>query len=252
MRGPAAESEGAAYPPEWRYPPPPTVYDLVRDNALLRALRLLVHLPYRASMRCWHRLDVRGAENVPAAGPCLIAPNHSSHLDALAIFASLPASRVNATCAVAAKDYFFRNPVVALAARLLVNCIPFDRTGHDARALRLCAARIREGKRLIIFPEGTRSATGEIGAFKPGAVALGRMLMVPVVPAWIGGARESLPKDAWFPRGGKITVIFGEALRFWEGDLGGLSHGAAAGTLEAAVRALKDRLGHGGDGRCAS
>jgi 1-acyl-sn-glycerol-3-phosphate acyltransferase len=68
-------------------------------------------------MRLYHDLRVTGVEHTKANQPCLIASNHSSHLDTMAILASLPSSQVNATCSAAAKDYFFSNPFVALLVR---------------------------------------------------------------------------------------------------------------------------------------
>jgi len=224
---------------EWRYTPPPTVYDLIRDNIVVRALRLVAHLLARTSMCCYHQLRVIGGKNFLKSRPCIITPNHSSHLDAIAVFASLPIWHVNETWSVAAKDYFFENPNMAMIARLVANCIPVDRIGDSRRGLMLCARKLKEGRNLVIFPEGTRSTTGQIGTFQPGAVMLSRGLKVPIVPAYIKGTRESLAKSRYFPRGERITVVFGRAVRFWEGNLANLDHASAARYLEDRVRVLQ-------------
>ena len=235
----AAPDAAADEPLDWEYAPPPTAYDLVRDNALIRAARLGLHLIFRASMRWYHRISASGVENVLYNMPCVITPNHTSHLDNIAVFAALPWRHVNRVCSVAAKDYFFENPVLALCARLVANGIPLDRTGANKRGLMMCARKLKAGGSIVIFPEGTRTKTGEVGRFKPGAVALCRGLKVPVIPTYLQGTFESLSRFRRFPRGKKITVTFGEPVRFWEGDLADLDHKAAAKFLEDRVRELK-------------
>ena len=227
---------------EWEYAPPPTAYDLVRDNLLMRFLRLVVHAPLRASMRWYHGIRSVGAEHVLDNMPCVITPNHTSNLDNVAIFASLPWRCVNTVCSVAGKDYFFNNPVLAMIARLAANGIPLDHKGANTRGLRMCAKKLRAGNGIIIFPEGTRTKTGEVGRFKPGAVALCRALKAPVVPTYLKGTFESLSRFDWFPRGRRITVTYGEPVRFWEGDLADLDHAAAAKFLEDRVRELKQSV----------
>ena len=227
---------------EWEYAAPPTAYDLVRDNIVMRFLRLIVHAPFRISMLCYHRIGSAGAENVLDNVPCVITPNHTSNLDNVAIFASLPWRCVNTICSVAGKDYFFNNPVLAIIARLVANGIPLDHKGANKRGLRMCARKLRAGGSIIIFPEGTRTKTGEVGRFKPGAVALCRGLKVPVIPTYLKGTFESLSRFNWFPRGRKITVTYGEPIRFWEGELAELDHREAAKYLEDRVRELKERV----------
>ena len=239
-----AEADGLE---NWEYAPPPTAYDLVRDNIVIRAARLGLHLVFRGTMRLYHRHTANGAENVLDNMPCVITPNHTSHLDNIAVFASLPWRQVNRVCSVAAKDYFFENPVFALGARLIANGIPLDRTGANRRGLMMCARKLKAGGSIIIFPEGTRTKTGEVGRFKPGAVALCRGLKVPVIPTYLQGTFESMSRFNRFPRGRKITVTFGEPVRFWEGDLADLDHKAAAGFLEDRVRELQAKAEGGNE-----
>ena len=128
---PAEEPQGVAE--EWEYAAPPTAYDLVRDNLAMRLLRLIVHAPFRLLMMCYHRISSAGAENVLDNVPCVITPNHTSNLDNVAIFASLPWRCVNTVCSVAAKDYYFNNAVLAIVARLVANGIPLDHKGANKR-----------------------------------------------------------------------------------------------------------------------
>lgn len=240
---PARQAAGASRPLA------PVFSDAVRDHFLLRGSRVLLHLFTRGCMRWYHQLRVDGRKHFLNARPCIIAPNHSSHLDTLAIFSSLPVSQMNATCSVAAKDYFFSNAVLGLVARLMANGIPIDRCGRAGGGLRLCAKKLDAGNSLIIFPEGTRTRTGRIGSFKPGVVALGRQMRVPVIPTYIRGTLESLGWAKYFPRRERITVIFGEPMRFWEGELGGLCSCEAARRLEDRVRTMQQDLERRSGGR---
>ncbi len=225
---------------EWKYAPPPTVYDLVRDSFLLRAGRLPLHTVLRLCIRAYNGITVLGQENVINNWPCIITPNHSSHMDTIAVFNALPISRINRTFPLAAQDYFFSNAATAFFFRLLANVIPIDRTGADKTGLALCVAKQRDGKSIIMFPEGTRSTTGEMRAFKKGAVLLSREIQTPVIPTYLKGTYDSLPKSRFFPRRKRITVVFGSPVRYWQGELADLEPESAAVHLENEVSALKE------------
>ena len=106
-------------------------------------------------------------------------------------------------------------------------------------------------KRCLLLPKHRRSAgparsvTGSVGRFHPGTVMLSRRARAPVVPAYIAGAFESLPKHGRFPRGRRIRVHFGAPLRFWEKELGAMEEGEAARHLESRVLALKNGMNAG-------
>ncbi len=228
---------------EWKYAPPPTPYDLVRDSPLMRMARLGAHLILRWGVRHYNGLDVVNRENILANWPCIITPNHSSHLDTVAIVASLPSSSSNHTYALAAKDYFFRNPFIAFFARLIANVIPFDRTGGEKTGIKLALQKQEKGDAILIFPEGTRSTSGNMGQFKKEAVLLSRKAKMPIIPAYIQGTRESMPKSRSIPRRTKITVIFGQPVRYWEQPLSGLTDIEATQDLERRVQILSRETG---------
>ena len=201
---------------DWEYAPPPTVYDLIRDSILLRVTRLVVHIIIRLIMRSYNRLQVTGRENVLSNWPCIITPNHTSHLDSSAVFSSLPLSCINNIYSLAAKDYFFKNAAITFVARLIANAIPIDRTRTETRGLRLCLSKQRLGKSILMFPEGTRKSDGKMGGFEKGAVILSKESRMPIIPAFIKGTNDSLPKGKVFPRGNKCAVIFGDPVSYWE------------------------------------
>ena len=222
----------------WEYAPPPTPYDLVRDSILLKISRPVLHVFTRLFLRYYNNLEIIGKENFIESQPCIVTPNHSSHLDAPVIFASLPLFRINHTYTLAAKDYFFNRWFVSFFARLMANVIPVDRTGSETRGLMLCLSKIRKGNSILLFPEGTRSQNGNINQFQKGAIVLSKKARLPIVPAYIKGSFESLPKSRYVPRRRKISLVLGPAVQYWEEAYSDMDDEGASRDLEERVRDL--------------
>lgn len=164
-------------------------------------------------IRLWFRLNVTGPGR-PPAGPCLLCPNHTSHLDSLALLAAAGPLRGRLVFA-AARDYFFRRPLLARWSGRALPMIPWERAGNAAAMrenLRHLAACRDAGRIVVFFPEGGRSASGELQPFKDGLAFFAAQTGLPVVPCWIGGAHRALRKGAWFPRPGRLHVVFGAPL----------------------------------------
>ena len=173
-------------------------------------LRALAALGIRAWLRVYHDFTVIGQEHLPRDGSFVMIANHTSHLDTLAMLSTIPLQRLNRTFPAAAADYFFTSVPRSLAAAALINALPFDRQAHAQQSLKLCKALLADGgNTLIIFPEGTRSTTGEIGLFKRGIGLLLAGEDVPVVPCHIMGAFEAWPKGRTLPRPGRIRLRIG-------------------------------------------
>jgi 1-acyl-sn-glycerol-3-phosphate acyltransferase len=166
----------------------------------------------------------------------VLVANHSSHLDAIALLSALPLHAIQKTYPAAAKDYFFTTmPKVAFSA-IVVNAMPFDRKENPRESLDLCRHLLETpGHALILFPEGTRSATGELAPFKPGIGFLTAGTNIPVVPCYLAGAYRAWPKGAWIPRPRKLELRIGEPLVFADES----NPKAVAGRVEDAVRSLK-------------
>lgn len=201
-------------------------------------LRLIVHVLLRAWLRVWHRYRVRGREHLPEGQPFVMVANHASHLDALSLLSALPLGAIQRTYPAAAKDYFFTSmPKVAFSA-IVVNAMPFDRRENPRDSLAVCRQLLETpGHALILFPEGTRSTTGELAPFKPGIGFLTAGTNIPVVPCYLAGAWRAWPKGAWIPRPRKLELRIGKPLTF--ADLPADKEGAkrVAAMLEEAVRA---------------
>ena len=126
---------------------------------------------------CGVRVEVRGREHIPQ-GPALVAPKHQCMLDVFAQFSVLPAS------AFVMKKELMWIPWFGWYAQR-VGTIVVDREAHSAalrKLVREAQARFAEGRQVVIFPEGTRTAPGSASDYKPGIAALYRDLDVPVHP----------------------------------------------------------------------
>ncbi|MEU5314124.1 lysophospholipid acyltransferase family protein [Streptomyces sp. NPDC021562] len=149
----------------------------------------------------------------------VLVANHTSHLDTPLIMGALPRRLARYLAVGAAADYFFdvwrRRGLTAL----FFNAFPVDRTGTNTRAVS-AKALLNRGVPLLIFPEGTRSRDGSLGAFKPGAAALASSAGVPVLPVAVIGAHAAHPRGSNWPKPGRLPVgvVFGEPLTALPGE----------------------------------
>lgn len=175
-------------------------------------------------------IKVRGKENIPRRGGVIIASNHLSFLDPVVLGVASP--RV---LNFMARDDLFRHK---LFARLIssLNAFPLKRGRPDRTALKEAIRRLREGKALVIFPEGTRSRDGRIGEGEIGAVWLSRVSGAKIIPARIYGTDKALPVDGRIIKPYPIRVVFGRA--FDPDKCGDLSLEELTQMLMAKIRKL--------------
>jgi 1-acyl-sn-glycerol-3-phosphate acyltransferase len=162
---------------------------------------------------CGARANRRSAP--PGAVPAVYFANHTSHLDFPVIWASLDSeSRANVR-PVAAADYWGRGRVRRFLAVKFFNAILVER-GRVTRAdnpLRALAGAVRDGRSLIIFPEGTRSLDGRIRKFKSGLWHMRRLLPgTPFIPVYLDNLVRILPKGEILGVPMLSSVTFGEPL----------------------------------------
>jgi long-chain acyl-CoA synthetase len=160
-----------------------------------------------AVLRGIYGQKVAGLENVPSAGPFILVANHCSYFDAFILATALPYP-VAQQVFYLGFEWFFRNRVLAWWARG-VRVIPVDMDNYLVRALQASARILRDGKILCLFPEGERSADGQVRPFRKGTGILVRELRIPVLPAHIAGAFEAWPRGRTWPRRHPIRVRFG-------------------------------------------
>ena len=149
------------------------------------------------SLRCLFRLRGENVENLPE-GACILAPNHQSYLDALFIMAFLKRKVLRDTFFYAKAEHMRRWWQRFMASRH--NIIIMDINKDLKLSLQKLAEVLKKGKKVIIFPEGTRSLDGSLGDFKQSFAILGRELEVPIVPVAVDGAYRALPRGKFFPR----------------------------------------------------
>lgn len=207
-------------------------------DLLVYSLRSAAALALRAWLRVYHRLSIRGRENIPD-GACVMVANHQSHLDAPTLVSALPLRRLHRVFPAAAQDYFFSGLGRSILSAVFVNALPFARERVSGRrSIRLCKALLSTpGNVLVLFPEGTRSTNGEIGRFLPGVGMIVAGTDVPVVPCHLDGCRDALPKGGVLPRPCRLELTIGAPIRF----AAKTPAREIAAALERAVRGLEAR-----------
>jgi long-chain acyl-CoA synthetase len=163
----------------------------------------------RIMMRGPFSLQVEGLENLPDEGPFIIAPNHVSILDAFAVAAALDYSVLRRTYWAGWTGAAFGNPLTRLVSRL-AQVVPIDLGRAGLSSLAFGAAVLKRGQNLVWFAEGERSPTGSLQPFKPGVGMLLSYYPVPVVPVFIRGTYEAMPRGKFLRRFEQVTVTFGE------------------------------------------
>jgi 1-acyl-sn-glycerol-3-phosphate acyltransferase len=191
-----------------------------------------------------HRLTIVGREKLPTHGPFVLAANHCSHLDALALGAALKPRHRERAFPIAAGDVFFQSNVSSTFSAIMLNALPMWRKNCGPHALADLRRKLRQERSIfIIFPEGGRSRDGSMKPFKHGLGMLVAGTNVPVVPCGLVGAFEALPPNRRFPRPAAIKLVIGDALEFslTPNDRSGWAQIAAR--VESSVRTLVAQSG---------
>ncbi len=175
--------------------------------------------------RIFVRVEARGLENlVGLAGPFILAPNHLPPLHPPGTLWARRAARRRRTGAAAWKEYW-EPPGAGLPKRAFLQSIrllltvglpmvPIAQARGYRRSLRGVGTMLDAGWSLVLFPEGERSRTGVLLPFRPGIGIVAGAMRAPVVPVKVGGFGSVLPRDAFWPRRGTGTVVFGKPLTF--------------------------------------
>ena len=154
---------------------------------------------------------VRGEAYIPQHTNFIVAANHSSHLDMGALKVSL-GDAGHELASLAAADYFFKNKWRRAYFKNLTNLVPMERSGSIRKSLGIAERVLRNGKSLVLFPEGTRSRTGEMADFLPSLGYLALHSDTGILPAYIEGAHAALPVGATIPKKRDLGVYFGPFL----------------------------------------
>lgn len=168
------------------------------------AYRIVTRL-LKCLFRCYNSLTIRGRENIPSEGACILAPNHQSFADGPLVLAGLPFGKLGEYFFYATEEHVQGDYRRKMAAKS--NVIIMERANLKNSILKL-AKVLREGHRVVIFPEGARTHDGGTVPFKKTFAILAKELNVPIIPVCIRGAYEALPRGSRFMRPKHIDVTF--------------------------------------------
>ncbi len=180
-------------------------------NTIEEHAKKLAHLGLRLWMMAFHRFEPRG--RIRLDRPSLIVANHASHLDIAAIFCALPLDQVTNVRTAAAKDVIFELPPVPLAlVKFLFNVFPFERKSGSGGSLDACEQHLRDGRHVVIFPEGRRSPDGAFLGFTPGFAKVAYRTGAPVVALRLEGTERALKRGTVVPVSYPVETIAAEPI----------------------------------------
>ena len=197
-------------------------------------------------------LKVYGREGLKDQG-YVLCPNHASFLDGFILVCAVPRALRHRLFSLGYARYF---DVPVLRALLkLIRVIPVDSARNVVAAMQVSSFILKNGQILSIFPEGSRSPSGEVGRFRKGVAILARELNVKLVPVYIQGAYAAWPAGASLPRPYPIRVIFGRQHSWQELQARGLEIDPGASDYVAIGLGLREevlRLKEGLEGKQVS
>lgn len=165
----------------------------------------VIQVTLQFAFTVWIGVRARGIEKLPPGG-ALFLINHQSVLDPLlvALWLKRPVSFLG-------RENLFEIPVIGWILRnTYVMSIRRDAAGTES--MRKSIARLQHGYYVGLFPEGTRTADGQVGVLKPGFIVIARRGGTPIVPVGISGGFQALPRGSHFLRPVKVRVVFGDPI----------------------------------------
>ena len=195
---------------------------------------------FRAVMKVYNRVSVRGLDRaLTATPPVIIAANHCSNLDPIVVGAFFP-RRLR----YLAKSELFNFLPLGLAIKVL-GAVPADREDlqGSAGAVKFLIERLQAGEDILLFPEGQRSSDGRLQPLEQGVGLLAARTGAPVIPAYIHGTFEAMPRGSRACRPAKISLSFGDPLYLESLESKGVSakdlRRAVTSLLEASLKELE-------------
>lgn len=161
-------------------------------------------------MRIFFRLRVAGKEKLPAKGPFILSPNHQSFLDGPVVASQIPWRLFKDMFYVGASEIFGSGLWNYLGRSFKL--VPVDPDSNLVNAMRAGAFGLRQGKNLVLYPEGERSIDGTPKKFKKGAAILAAHLRVPIYPVALDGFYDAWPRNRRFPRFSRLRIRFGDPI----------------------------------------
>jgi long-chain acyl-CoA synthetase len=195
----------------------PVLPQFESPGSWLKALGALELAMVRLVARLGWGVRVEGAERLPATGPLLFTPNHSSYLDAAVVIAALPWRQLRRTYWAGWVGVMYTSALRGLLSRA-AQVFPVDPDRDPTAAMRTARSLLERGDSVVWFPEGLRSPTGELQAFQTGVGVLLKGGSATAIPTAIRGAFAAWPKHERWPRFRRVRVTFGAPMRFVAGE----------------------------------
>ena len=203
--------QGFPIPEESKSPETAGQNDLPHDlrepqqGNMMRWIYWLGWMSFGAAYRTLFGLRLKGMENLVTSGPVLIASNHQSFLDPPLIGNLYKDEMV----------FFARKTLFKGIGKWLYpqwNAVPVDQDRPDMGSMKIVIRKLKEGQRVLVFPEGARTLDGEIGPAAPGIGLIATKAGVPIQPVRIYGADDALPRGSGKIRFARITVCVGKPI----------------------------------------
>lgn len=156
--------------------------------------------------RLYFRIEFHGVERVPKSGAMIVAPNHVSYFDPF--WVSIPITR---PLRYMTWDRMTRLPLLGPLI-MAYGSFPVNVDRGDRAALRASLEQLRADGGLMVFPEGSRTATGRLEEFKPGVIRLALDTGAPIVPVTIIGGYRAFGRHHRFPRPFKVRIVYHEPI----------------------------------------
>jgi long-chain acyl-CoA synthetase len=186
--------------------------DEIHVPEFLRAIgNKTVDLAQRALYERLLRTKYEGKTNIPYHTNCIVAANHSSHLDMGLVKMALGDAGEDLV-ALAAADYFFDTKYKRAYMENFTNLVPMERSGSLRQSLRHARSYLDRGYNALIFPEGTRSMSGQMADFKPVIGYLALASRVGILPIYLRGTYEAFPKGSTILKSRDVGARIGRFL----------------------------------------
>ncbi|MGB9716635.1 MAG: lysophospholipid acyltransferase family protein [Thermodesulfovibrionales bacterium] len=185
--------------------------------------------------KVFNRLEIIGYHNVPDKGGFIVAANHVSYLDPPVIGVALKRKPI-----FIAKEELFKIPFIGAFIKYF--SFQLNRNKPQPSTIKEAISRLKNGEVIVLFPEGGRSADGNILDPKRGVGLIAMMSGSPVVPVLIEGTDNALPVGAKFIRPAKIKVIFGKYLKIERKEAGKQFQEKISREIMERIKELKERV----------
>lgn len=201
----------------------------------MRWIYWLGWMTFAAAFRTLFGMRVNGMEHLVTEGPVLVASNHQSYLDP-----PLIGALYRTEMAYLARKSLFKGIAKWLYAQW--NAIPVDQDHPDMTSLKIIIRKLKQGERVLVFPEGSRTMDGSIGEAAPGIGLIAVKSGAIIQPVRIRGAHEALPRGQARMRFSRITVDVGPAIHLSPEEIKNSSnkegYDRISKTIMAAIEAL--------------